>query len=347
MTESFESFPVLLGWELTLACNLRCRHCASSAGDVRPNELTLDEALAICDQLPPLLVLEVVFTGGEPLIHPHWQRIAERLNDLGIRAGMVTNGTCLGEEVIHRLLDASITALAISLDGLADTHDFMRGVPGLHRRVVEGIERVLDAGIRVTVISTVNALSIHELHGMHKLLSSIGVKRWQLQPVFGFGRMRDSQNLLLSDADYLELGRFIKSAQISSETGQLKIFPADGVGYFSELDVEGPPWKGCSAGITTCGIMSDGKVKGCLSWPDHLVTGDLRENDLWDIWFSREAFVQTRRFHMEDLGGNCLDCEKGAECRGGCSAMSYSETGQFHADPYCFRTILNRVGRTI
>ena len=47
MTDSFESFPVILGWELTLACNLRCRHCASSAGDPRPNELTLGEALDI------------------------------------------------------------------------------------------------------------------------------------------------------------------------------------------------------------------------------------------------------------------------------------------------------------
>lgn len=343
MAESFESFPVILGWELTLACNLRCRHCASAAGDPRPNELTIDEALDLCDQLPSLLVMELVFTGGEPLISPHWEKIAKRLQDLGIRTGMVTNGTCLGDGTIERLLDVGVTALAISLDGEPDTHDFMRGVSGLHQRVVAGIERVLEAGLRVTVITTVNGRSIRELRSMHQRLQSLGVKRWQLQPVFGFGRMQGSQNLLLSDADYLELGRFIKSSMAACEEGQLQIFPADGVGYFSELDVEGPRWRGCSAGITTCGIMSDGRVKGCLSWPDHLVTGDLRKNDLWDIWFHQDAFRQTRRFSVEDLSGNCRDCEKGEECRGGCSAMSYSETGLFHADPYCFRAILHRV----
>ena len=42
---TFEGFPFIVGWELTLACNLRCGHCASSAGLPRPNELTLDEAL--------------------------------------------------------------------------------------------------------------------------------------------------------------------------------------------------------------------------------------------------------------------------------------------------------------
>src|SRR5689334_17492757 len=55
----FEGFPLIVGWELTLACNLRCRHCASSAGLPRDNELTIEESLAICDQFPPLLVQEV------------------------------------------------------------------------------------------------------------------------------------------------------------------------------------------------------------------------------------------------------------------------------------------------
>ena len=56
---TFDSFPLFVNWELTLACNLRCRHCGSSAGKKRPDELTTDEALAICDQLPALLVQEV------------------------------------------------------------------------------------------------------------------------------------------------------------------------------------------------------------------------------------------------------------------------------------------------
>ena len=76
---SFESFPFILGWELTLACNLRCRHCGTAAGEPREKELTLDESLKICDQLPELLVQEVDFTGGEPLMMPGWQKIFDRL----------------------------------------------------------------------------------------------------------------------------------------------------------------------------------------------------------------------------------------------------------------------------
>ena len=64
----FEGFPFIVGWELTLACNLQCSHCASSAGVARQNEMELDEALAICAQFPALLVKEVDFTGGNPCL---------------------------------------------------------------------------------------------------------------------------------------------------------------------------------------------------------------------------------------------------------------------------------------
>lgn len=342
MALEFESFPVILGWELTLACNLRCNHCASTAGSPRENELTLEESLNICDQLPELLVLEVVFTGGEPLLCPHWETIARRLNDLNIRVGMVTNGTQLGDAMIKRLLGAGVRGLAVSLDGEAETHDRLRGVEGLHQKVLAGIERLIESGLRVTVITTVHRDNLPELHRIQKQLQNMGVKRWQLQPAFGFGRMQAMREQLLSDADYLQLGRFIQKAQADQAEEELQIFPADGVGYFSELDGEGPQWLGCSAGITTCGITSHGKVKGCLSWPDQFAFADLRTADLWDIWFSPDAFPQTRQFRLDDIGGTCQYCEHGEVCKGGCSAMSYSETRQFHADPYCFRSILKR-----
>jgi len=132
----FEGFPLVIGWELTLACNLRCGHCASSAGTPRKNEFTLDEALHLCDQFPFLLVQEVDFTGGEPLLHPGWPEIAARLGELKIPIRMVTNGLLLKEN-IPRLLKAKIATVGVSLDGLETTHDRVRHRPGLFRQVSE------------------------------------------------------------------------------------------------------------------------------------------------------------------------------------------------------------------
>jgi radical SAM protein with 4Fe4S-binding SPASM domain len=70
--------------------------------------------------------------------------------------------------------------------------------------------------------------------------------------------------------------------------------------------------------------------------PDELIEGDLRKNDLWDIWFHPDSFAYTRQFSTTKLGANCTGCDMGAECKGGCTASSYCSTGQFHNDPYCY-----------
>ena len=342
----FDGLPLLLGWELTLACNLHCQHCGSSAGTRRPDELSLDESLAICDQFPELAVQEVVFTGGEPLMSPHWRELATKLRDLEIQVGMVTNGLLLSPRIIGELRDRGIGEVGVSLDGLDCTHDEIRALPGSFHRSLDGLRRLIDAGIHGTAITTVNALNVHELPALYEVLLEAGVSQWQVQPLFGFGRGREHTRLHLTEEDYLEMGRFCQQYRPIAQQAGMTLVPADGCGYCSPFDPQGAPWRGCSAGIADCGIMSDGRVKGCLSWPDSLVEGDLRKDTFWDIWFRPGAFSTTRAFDCDDLSGECRNCEMGLQCGGGCSAKSLAATGQFHADPYCYRAILSRLPAT-
>jgi radical SAM protein with 4Fe4S-binding SPASM domain len=340
----FEGFPFIVGWELTLACNLRCRHCASSAGLPRDSELSLDEARALCDQLPPLAVREVDFTGGEPLLRPDWWQIADYVAKKDITTRIVTNGLLLTPDVVARMSAVGIDTVGISLDGLETTHDYIRGLPGMWRRVLSGIERVAKAGINVGVITAVNARNLKELPALLPLLRSAGVGHWQLQPNLPQGRSAQTPELYLSEADFLQLGAFFRAEQAGEGEDGFKIVPADSLGYFTELDLEQPPWRGCPAGFYSVGITSDGKVKGCLTLPDDeaLIEGDLRERDLWAIWFDDNAFSYTRRFSLDQMGPLCRDCEMAEQCKGGCSAMSYAATGRFHNDPYCFHGIYAR-----
>jgi radical SAM protein with 4Fe4S-binding SPASM domain len=336
---SFESFPCVVGWELTLACNLRCRHCASAAGVPRPNELTTEEALAVCDQFPSLAVQEVDFTGGEPLLRPDWWRIAGRVAELGITTRIVTNGLPLVANTVARIREVGISTVGVSLDGLEATHDDIRALPGLWRRVLTGIERAVNGGVQVGVITAVNARNLHELPALLDLLHSIGVKHWQLQPNLPRGRSGEASDLMLSERDFLELGAFFRAARPAAAAKGVEIVPADSLGYFTELDLLEPPWRGCHAGLFAVGIMSDGKVKGCLTMPDEMIEGDLRRNDLWDIWFRDGAFAYTRQFSVDKMGPNCRGCALAEQCRGGCTSMSYVCTGTVHNDPYCFLQI--------
>lgn len=342
MFDKFDGLPVVIGWELTLKCNLRCRHCASSAFLPRPAELTRREALEICRQLPDLLVQEVNFTGGEPLLADHWESIAGYLAGRGINVQVLTNGFSMTPSIAERIRGSGIISVGISLDGMEVTHDGLRECPGLFRRVLRAVENLLKAGLRLTAITTVHSGNIRELPSLFELLPKIGIRDWQIQPVFPLGRSKSGPELLLNNADYLDLGRFIADYQPLAKQDGWDLRPADSCGYFTELDLREVAWRGCPAGLATVGIMSDGRIKGCLSMPDQYAEGDLRHSKLWDIWFDRAAFSYRRGFSLDQLGPSCESCEKAQDCQGGCSAMSIGSTALFHNDPYCFYGIHKR-----
>jgi MoaA/NifB/PqqE/SkfB family radical SAM enzyme len=123
---------------------------------------------------PALLVQEVDFTGGEPLLRPDWPRIAACLGKKGISTKMLTNGLMLEPDIVDQMKDAGIAGVGVSLDGLEDTHNYIRGHKDLFRQVLVGIDRVLNAGLPLTVITTVNALNLNELPSLLALLLSIG-----------------------------------------------------------------------------------------------------------------------------------------------------------------------------
>lgn len=340
----FDGVPLVVGWELTLACNLQCLHCGSSAKFARPDELTLEESVAICDQFQTLLVREVDFTGGEPLLRRGWAEIATRLVKKGISTNLLTNGLLLDQDKIAEIEDAGIGCVGISLDGLEGTHDYIRGHEGLFNKVLGAIERTHKSNLRLSVITTACGVNLDELPLLLDLLLAMGVRSWRIQPLFHFGRSTAAPQFQLTDTGYAQIGAFIQSRAAEANDGGLDLRMADSLGYFTDYDIRSMDWRGCPAGLVTCGITSDGKIKGCLSLPDDFVEGDLREKDLWDIWFADGAFAFTRGYSADELGPNCRSCGKAEVCRGGCTAMSYGYTGRFHNDPYCF---LGMEGRNI
>jgi radical SAM protein with 4Fe4S-binding SPASM domain len=326
---------------LTLACNLRCAHCGSSAGEARGSELSLEEAIQICDQFPDLLVQEVDFTGGEPLMSELFPGVSAHLRKIDIPYKVLTNGAILSTELILTLKDNGLAGMGISLDGLTQTHDRIRCKSGIYEHIQRFIPEILSAGIPLTIITTANAQNLAELPGLLEMLVKEGVRFWQIQPFFPLGRGKVNDWLRLSEDDYLQLGGFVNEWTGWAAERGVDILPADSYGYFGQYDRRDPAWQGCSAGLYACGITSDGKIKGCLSMPDNLVEGDLREHELWDIWFDPQAFSYNRKFTCADLGGNCAGCDLGAQCKGGCSAMSVGCTNGFHNDPLCFYRLEN------
>ena len=238
----FEQFPFIIGWELTLSCTLSCAHCGSSAGEARSRELTLQESFDISDQFPDLMVQEVNFTGGEPLLNEHWAEIAGHLRRLGIAVKLVTNGVALSRNVVGRMSDLELAGIGISVDGLAKTHDHLRGRKGLFEHILAMIRMIKGIDLPLTIITTVNAINVVELPILLDILVSEGIRYWQVQPLFPQGRGRDDGGLKLSAKEFLWLGEFFSQWKSIAHDRGLEIMPSDSFGYYTERDKREPAW---------------------------------------------------------------------------------------------------------
>jgi len=332
-------------WELTLGCNLRCKHCGSRAGESREDELGLDECLAVADQLAALGCRQVTLAGGEPTLHPDWHVIGRRLADHGLRVNMISNGWRFGERQIEHAREARLTAVAFSLDGFEQDHDFVRR-EGSFARVVAAIDRCVAASLPTAVNTTVNRRNCRSLPALHRFLAEHGVFGWQVQIATPTGNLADNVELVLPPEDLLWLVPEI--AGLRQAGSPPRVDPADDIGYYGrhEQDLRGqselPFWIGCRAGCQVIGIESNGNVKGCLSLPssrnaeDRFVEGNLRRERLEAIWRRPGGFAYNRDFDEGQLRGFCAVCRYRLFCRGGCSWAAFGNTGDRFDNPYCF-----------
>ena len=130
-----KEYPLrVLFWESTLKCNAYCEFCGSRCGDVSySNELSKEEICyafkQIADRYDASQIM-INVSGGEPLMRNDLMEIMQYAITLGYRWGLVTNGMLLNEDIICRLKNAELKTVSISIDGLQQTHDSLRGVIG-------------------------------------------------------------------------------------------------------------------------------------------------------------------------------------------------------------------------
>ncbi len=347
LLKKYGFFPRVAVWELTLRCNLNCRHCGSRAGKARADELSLDEALKLCRELADMKCRYLTLGGGEPLMRRDWPLIAHTLVSRGVHVGMVTNGVLWDDDVARTAKVVGLESVAFSLDGLEEQHDYLRRNKGLFQKVLGAIESSLRAGIHTSVVTTITRANLPHLEEFRELLASRGVERWQLQLGTPTGNLGDHWELIIQPEDMLSLVPLI--ARMCRDGKLPKVYAGHDIGYFGdcEEDLRDPRstipfWTGCPAGCSIIGIESNGNIKGCLSLPssqervDSFVEGNIRSSSLRQVWNRKGAFAYNREFTPERLAGFCRTCDYAEICRGGCTWINFAHTGEGRDNPYCY-----------
>jgi len=330
-------------WEITLKCNAKCLHCGSTAGHERKNELNTQEALKVCDELAQNGCKKANIIGGELFLRADWQQIMKRLTDNNVGVSIITNAIALNEEKINLLKDLQIKSLGISIDGgKAETHDYIRQVPGLFDKIFGLTEYIDKAKLNAVAVTTLSKLNILELPELCEKLADSSFKAWQIQIASPHGRMKN--DLVLDLFEYYISGLFFARSRIKIPMKKLAILCNHDFGYYSKVipvHTAYTKWTGCCAGKGILGIRSDGRVQGCLSiYEDEFTEGDLNQQTLKKILGSRKFCAWNKRAkRFLSLKGFCKTCEYALVCLGGCSDIAYSLTGTVKENPQCYHSI--------
>lgn len=339
--------PIYAVWEITLACDLACRHCGSRAGRDRPEELSTEECLDLVDQMAGMGVKEVSLIGGEAYLRDDWTQILSRIRHHGMLPLLTTGGRGMTKERAREAAAAGLVSASVSIDGLEATHDRLRGVVGSHASALEAMRNLREAGVRVSTNTQINRLSMPELPEVLETLIANGGHSWQIQLTVAMGRAVDEPEVLLQPHDLLELFPLLSRLKTRCDEAKVRLWPGNNIGYFGpyETQLRGTMPLGhmytCGAGRSTLGIEANGAIKGCPSLPTEAWTGgNIRDQSLKDIWERSAPLRYTRDRTVDDLWGYCRTCYYADECRAGCTWTSFVLFGKAGNNPYCHHRAL-------
>ncbi|ODG96765.1 heme biosynthesis protein [Nostoc sp. KVJ20] len=340
-------------WEITLKCNLACQHCGSRAGHTRTQELSTAEALDLVKQMAEVGITEVTIIGGEAFLRPDWLEIAQAITKAGMLCGMTTGGYGITLDTAHRMKEAGISVVSVSVDGLEATHDRLRGRQGSWQWAFKTMSNLKEADIRFGCNTQINRLSAPEFPCIYEHLRDAGVFAWQIQLTVPMGNAADNSEILLQPYELLDVYPMIARVAQQAKREGVQVQPGNNIGYYGPYErlLRGGDawsfWQGCSAGLSALGIEADGAIKGCPSLPTTAYTGgNIRDYSLRTIIEETEEL----RFNLgadtpkgtEHLWGFCKSCEFAELCRGGCSWTAHVFFDKRGNNPYCHHRALTQ-----
>ncbi len=301
--------PLYFVYFVTERCNAQCRHCLLGqehrSGE---GELTIDEIEKVSASMGPMLFFTP--TGGEPFLRPDLPEIVSifRRNNRALNVGIPTNGSMTGRTVraVRTMLDANPDLdlhLDVSIDGLPELHDEIRGVPGLFDRAIETYKQLRELERHYPQFSTcvqvtVSAFNQHQLLELYDYLKR-GVGINTVFSLLTRGEPRDPAAKDFDIEKYLAFHRALEEdnkARILS--GYYKMPFSDVLNakrivrpqIISKTVIENRYQVPCYGGTLGAAMFSKGEVLPCeLRWRD--VIGNVRDvdYDFQRLWRSPEA----------------------------------------------------------
>lgn len=326
--------PLTLIAELTYRCPLRCPYCSNPTNydsSKYRQELTTEYWLELIKQAANLGVLQLGFTGGEPMLRQDLELMVETATATGIYTSLITAGTLLTKERAIKLRDCGLDHIQISIqDSQVDKLNYIAGIPSFQQKLTAA-RLVKQLKFPLTINVVLHRQNLDRIEEILELCKTLAADRVELANTQYYGWALLNRDALLPTLEQLE-----RAKQAVAIAQQEKYFPM-GVVYVLPDYYEQYP-KPCMGGWgkRTMVIAPNGDVLPCqvaASIPE-LDFDNVRHRSLEWIWSKSAAF---NRFRGTDwMKEPCRSCSRKAVDFGGCRCQALLLTGDATAtDPVC------------
>jgi radical SAM protein with 4Fe4S-binding SPASM domain len=302
---------------LTNRCNLQCVYCYRESS---PHLPILHDARRFCEMfeyVKPFAApnMEVTFSGGEPLMHPGFRDIVEASVGQGYSNVLLTNATLLTDESVDFIRER-FRFVKISLDGpTEETHSQTRG-KGNFSRVLKGIFKLAEKGVRVKVQVTFMKSTLPHLNEIKRVFADLPNVSVVYTPLLPMGR-----------------GAAIDSESIDNDTFYDFAKGRRSVARY----IPGQRICSCHAGVSNLSIADTGDVYPCHHFhAEEFRFGNIFHDPLENIFFGEAIKSYIWSMDVEHNNPECQKCEVRFLCGGGCHANNLHATGSHRGvDIYC------------
>jgi PqqA peptide cyclase len=347
--------PYALLAEITYRCPLHCPYCSNpvalpvatslpatpksreakrrpQGGGYSDAELSTDEWKRVIREAAALGVLQIGFSGGEPLVRRDLADLVRTAREANLYINLITSGIDLNDDRVRALRDAGLDSVQLSFQSdESDLSDQIAGVRA-HQRKLDAAVRIREAGIPLSLNFVIHRRNIDRLPEMIELAEELEAERVELANVQFYGWAFLNRAALLPTREQVACAREIATAAKARLAGKIDIF------YVLPDYYETRP-KPClnGWGQRYLTVNPIGDVLPCptasSAMPD-LHFENVRARQLDWIWRESESFNRFRG--TEWMPEPCRSCPQREIDFGGCRCQAALLTGNAaNTDPVC------------
>lgn len=306
--------------DLTNKCNLRCIYCYADERAKEESRLDFNAYLNIIDSINNLSKnVDIVLTGGEPLLVNYALDVAEYAKKKGNQLHLLSNGLLINNDNVKQISEL-FDLVKISLDGgTSEIHDFHRG-EGSFYNTLTAIELLIQNKAKLQVSMTVTKRNINNIESMVNKFGSL----LSFAPLFKAGRAKNNKRLSITGREYYNALNSIDNVNPMSY-------------LCSSLDrAKKQRIMKCAIGDAEISISDTGDVYPChlLHLPQFLA-GNVKEKSLEAIYQTSDNLKSCRQLNVLNVKG-CKQCDIRFICGGSCWARAFYEKKKINvSDDFC------------